>query len=418
MEQAPPGGEGLEMRVAHLADSHLDEKQDLEDNLRVHRVAIEQIREAKPDIILHAGDLHNRLSSPAVREAGLQIIDGLAEIAPVVLVRGNHDRTGDLLVYRGRRSTHPVHVFEKAGVAEFIVGDEPGEVDGRPQVRVRVLALPWIDKAQAAAQLEGSITETDDAVQRMISKLLETMRAWALPPADGITLGVGHVTIGGSVLSTGQTLIGKGLELNAGDLARAGAGLWALGHIHARQTFLDDRVQYSGSVQRLNFGEPEEKGWTLYELEHNPGAELGGIGVFQSTFQPLPARRIERYEWSLEMVREYLEREGPAGPDGIFSDDGSIAGARLRLRFPIRPDELAALDVDKLEAKLLAEGATQVKLEPILVHATRVRSEGITEVPTRFGQLKAWLDARGIDCPDQVLERRLEAKLAELEGEA
>ncbi len=431
------------IRVAQLGDSHLDEKQDLQDNVRVHEAAIDAIEEAKVDLIVHPGDIHNRLSSPEVREAGLYLVDRLAALAPLLILRGNHDRPKDLRVYAGRRTKHPVHLFEQAGVADFQIG--PGLE--RVQVRLRVLALPWIDKAQAAAQMEGSIGETDDAVQRAITRLLDTMKAWALKPADGMTIGAAHVTIGGSILSTGQTLIGKGLELNAGDLLRTGAGLWLVAHIHARQGFLMDssdivetrvgtratasfamkpnakpedaidrwRVWYSGSVQRLNYGEPEEKSWTLHVLEHDPEAP-GGVGIVSQELHALPARRIERFEWSLEMVREYLEREGPAGPDGIFSADESIAGARLRLRFPIRPDELAALDVDALEAKLLAEGATQVKLEPIIQHAARVRSEEINQVATRWGQLKAWLDTCGIDCPDQVLERRLEEKLAELEG--
>ena len=57
MEQTPPRG-GLEMRVAHLADSHLDEKQDLEDNVRVHDAAIDEIQAARVDLIVHPGDIH------------------------------------------------------------------------------------------------------------------------------------------------------------------------------------------------------------------------------------------------------------------------------------------------------------------------------------------------------------------------
>lgn len=61
---------GDAMRIAVVADTHS----------RPHPRAFERIRAIRPDHILHAGDIGD-----------LSVLDGLAEIAPVIAVRGNID---------------------------------------------------------------------------------------------------------------------------------------------------------------------------------------------------------------------------------------------------------------------------------------------------------------------------------------
>ena len=99
------------MKVVHLADSHFDEKRDLADNVSVHGAALNSIADDAPDLIVHAGDLHNRRSSPEVRLAAADFLGELAEIAPVVLIRGNHDVPKDLDLYDRLQGGHPLHVI-------------------------------------------------------------------------------------------------------------------------------------------------------------------------------------------------------------------------------------------------------------------------------------------------------------------
>jgi len=385
--------------VAHLADSHLDERDELEDNFRVHDAAIEAIEEAGPEVILHAGDFHNRRSSPDVRQVGLEIIDRLAAIAPVVLVRGNHDVPRDLLVYAGRRGKYRVHVAEFAQTITIKRG-------------LFVQCLPWVDKVFLATKVpigEATATNTDERAKLAIRQILDFFAASA-DPAKGVTVGAGHVLVGGSVLSTGQTLIGAGVEVASGDLARTGAALWALGHIHKAQPFGEStacEVRYSGSLQRLNFGEPETKSITIWTLRRDASA-LGGAVVEDVQAVPMPARKIERLEVSLATAREFIER----GVDGVPLD---IDAARVRIRFEATPEELAALDREKLEKVLLAAGAVSVKIEPTITHAARVRSEGIAEERTEGRLLERFLEARGRELPDADLSR-LYVKLGEIGG--
>ena len=81
------------IKIAHIADTHIK-------NLKYHyeyKIIFEELykvlREEKPDYIVHCGDLaHTKTQlSPEYFELATGFIKNLADIAPLVMVPGNHD---------------------------------------------------------------------------------------------------------------------------------------------------------------------------------------------------------------------------------------------------------------------------------------------------------------------------------------
>lgn len=381
------------IRIAQLADSHLDELHDLEENVRVHRAAIEQIGAAEPDLILHPGDLHNRRSSPEVRNAAAEILTRLAEIAPVILVRGNHDVPGDLQIYGRLETQYGLRVFDRICTVHT--------------AELGVQVLPWFDR-------RWFVDQGGDSTQQAIvcaRRLLDNMRIEAEQTVarGGIVIGVGHVMIGGARVSPGQMLIGQGVELAPSDLLASGAAFWALGHIHKHQSFLQDRVVYSGSPQRHDFGETEAKGWVLWQLE--PDREFPGGARVDWSWHELPATQLELIDldWTTPAAVEALRRgELPGLPDVVD------AQWRVRLRYRIEAEHRDLVSEERLRKALTC---AQLKIEPNVQHRARARSAAIVDARSTWDELLAFWAAKGREFPPDRLDR-LRSRFAPIEQEA
>jgi len=86
---------------------------------------------------------------------------------------------------------------------------------------------------------------------------------------------MGHLSLGGATFGSEQSImLGADLVLNRSDLQPASFDYVALGHIHKHQQVGPGTppVVYSGSLERVDFGEErEEKGFVLLEI--TPGAQ-------------------------------------------------------------------------------------------------------------------------------------------------
>lgn len=369
--------------VAHLADSHFDERLPMEEAVQLHEVFLDQAHAAGVDAILHAGDLHNRMSSPEVREAAGNFLQRAAHIAPVVVVGGNHDPRLDLAVYRRVKARHPVLV-EQTGIRIL----ELPLADGR---ELGVVTLPWFDKGYLVAQArEQNPTSTDAQAALALTQVLEGLSLEVNGLRDRMPcVGLGHLLIGGAAPSIGQTLIGVALEIQPEDLMSAGVVCWLLGHVHRSQSWVDGRVGYSGSLQRLNHGEPERKGWRRLELFPDPEA-IGGATIEAIEFVEVPALEIVHLDvdWTDEHSRAQLAQGAPM----LEASLAFPAGARVRIRYAIRPEDTGLVDRDRLKAVLLAKGAGNVKIEPEVRTTVRVRSEAIAHAQGIPAQVVCWLE--------------------------
>lgn len=390
------------IRIAHISDSHFDERGRLQDVIDVHHAFLQQARDARVDVILHAGDWFERRSTPAERLAVAAFLEEAAEVAPVFGVKGNHDAELDLSIFPK---------LETEGMV--IIADRPSVLPGTwtpialdTGITLGCMALPWFDKAHLVAGLEVAVSQ-EQSRQLTIATAQDLLVALGgvareLRQERVIPILVGHVLVAGSEVSSGQTLIGTTVELAPGDLLDVGASYVALGHVHKTQAWADGRVAYSGSPHRCNFGEPEAKGWRLVILDDD--------GTFVcNEFVALPAREMVL----LEVDWTRLDR----APTMPVPDWERWRGALLRFRYRIRATDLHLVDEDAIRKHLAQGEPAEVKIEAVVEAETRARVPEIVHVPTTAEQVESYLRAKGIEV-DDVQRERLRTKVGELEREA
>lgn len=242
-------------RVAIIADSHFDEGSRWEEGLRIHDWIVRDLELRGVDLILHAGDVFERKSTARERLEVARFLTAAASLAPVVVVRGNHDALEDLAIFGKLETRHPV-IVEEAAAVHVVAG-------------VAVACLAWPRKASLLAATgdtgkEAGERSAGDALRNVLRGL-----GLQLEAHDGPRVLLSHAQVCGSRTSTGQPLVGCDLEVGLEDLALCGADFYALGHIHLPQdwTINGAPVVYPGSPRRTAYGELEEKGYVVATLE-------------------------------------------------------------------------------------------------------------------------------------------------------
>lgn len=374
--------------VAVIADSHFCEDSRFQECIDLHDWIIRDLAKRNVDLIIHTGDVFDRKSTPAERIAVANFLRGVAEIAPVLIVRGNHDALGDLAIYRSLRTRHAITVEEAAGV-HVIRG-------------IAVAAVAWPRKANLLASASGGHEETEQAAGDAMRNVLRGLGT-QLEEHDGPRVLAMHAMVRGSVTSVGQPLVGCDLELGLDDLALAGAQIVALGHIHKSQSWEhgDLPIVYPGSPRRTSFGEVEEKGYVLIE------ADGDGTALWEPIVVPATPMLLGEDEW-----------DGERWLVGWHGLTDTVSAAEIRLRYSVAGDhrDSAKRAVAEVREDLLRRGASMVKVEERVVATVRARVPEITQAKTLDEKLRAlWASRR--DVPEPPRADRLLTRTHELESE-
>lgn len=384
----------VQTTVAFIGDSHFSETSRFRECIALHDFIARDLAARGVDLVVHCGDVFDAKSTPEERRAVADWLRAVAETAPVVLVRGNHDHLGDLALLGRLRTRHPVTVEEACGV-HVVAG-------------VAVAAVAWPRKAEllagASASIEDGAARAGDALRSVLRGL-----GGALAAHDGPRVLAAHAMVRGSLTSTGQPLVGCDMEIGLDDLALARAHIVALGHIHLPQDFGTTPegapIVYTGSPRRTAFGELEEKSYVVAEFEER-----------------VACWACARWDRVAVPATPMLLLEAEHGADGWVtapwaSRDFVAANAEIRIRVMVDADrrDVARKDAEKVRARLLAEGASSIKIEEVVRATTRARAPEIARASTVAEKLGALWRARG-DVPEETRRARLLARLAELEG--
>lgn len=371
------------MRLLATGDQHFDHSSRWEECLRIHDWIAEQAETIRPDVMLCAGDLYERASTPDEREAAAAWVARVADACPVVIVKGNHDRALDVALLRRIKAAHPVIVEEGAGV-HYVGG-------------FAIMAAAWPNKAMLAAATQGSAQHDIDADARAaLQAVYRGLRA-AVELEAPLTprIGLAHAMVDGSVTSTGQPLIGSELNVGLADLALLGADFTVLGHIHKPQEWSIDGAPalYTGSPYRTAFGETEEKSIVYAEFDGRELVEWRRI--------PTPARAMVLFN-----CRFTRETDGPFSGDALDMD--LWPDAEIRLRYSVDSDdrEEARTHAAMTRDAMLAHGAHSVKVEEVVNPKSTARCAEITQARTLADKLAHLWRVRG-DVPDETRATRL-----------
>lgn len=244
------------MKVLHTSDWHLGARLGRHDRLADQRVALRGLlalaEEARPDLVLHTGDVFDALRPPyEALNLGVQALARLASIAPTIVVSGNHDSPQLLKIIHnlaGMAETRQLWLVTRPEVLA-----NPG-IDG-----VAVACVPFVPLTAIADLATGDPTRFEgsyaDGIRHLNERLI--VQATERVGARGVVLYAAHLHIHDARpgRSERRITVGEDYATYAEGLHRAMYA--ALGHIHDPQLVPGGTVtgRYAGSLVPIDFGE-------------------------------------------------------------------------------------------------------------------------------------------------------------------
>ncbi len=346
------------IRVLHFADlhvgieryGHIDPATGLNgramDFLRRLSDLVEYAIARKVDLVIFAGDAYkNRDPNSTYRREFAWRIKELADRGiPVVLIPGNHD----LPAVAARASS--IEVFATLAVPNVYVLEQFDLITLSTQrgQSVQVAAAPYPLTSELLSQEEYRGISLEDLDGMVSDKMIESIQALAerarkQPQTPAIL--VGHFSVSNAELSSERGLmVGRDVVVPRSVLADPTWDYVALGHIHKHQDLnagAHPPVVYSGSVERVDFGEEKEpKGWVL--------AEVGrGRSSYQFiTHHQRQARRFVTIDCDCRQAAD------PTNEVLAAISRREVKDAIVRVRVELRPDQEAGLKERTIRAAL------------------------------------------------------------------
>ena len=334
------------IRILHFADTHIGMENygrlspqsglnsRVEDFLRRIDEMIAYAREHDVDLTIFAGDaFKTRTPNPTFQREFAWRVRDLTELAPLVMLVGNHDLAPMAL------KASSIEIYDTLAVPNVWVADKFDlKVVETKRGPVAVGAAPYPIRSRLLQDEETAgltISQIDMHLQEVLDGVLEELAEKA-DAEDMPRLLTGHFTVAGAVWgSERQIMLGRDIEVARASLADPRWDYVALGHVHKHQNLTAKRdgvppVVYSGSIERIDFGEEHDvKGFCWVELER---------GNAQWSFVPLSARPFVTIEADLK------DSENPTQETVDLIEARNLEGAVVRLILDLTPETEAAFN--------------------------------------------------------------------------
>ncbi len=357
---------------------------------------IEYAREGDVDLVIFAGDaFRSRSPNPTYQREFAARIRRLSQLAPTVLLAGNHDI--------------PMNAAKASTVEIYRTLDVPGvwaaqDYDARRLETKRgpviIGAAPYPIRArllEAGSTRGMTIAEQDDALARALHKRLEALRDRAneLAAADTPRLLCGHFSVAGALWGSERgVMLGRDVVADLKALADPAWDYVALGHIHRHQNLTAGRadappVVYAGSLERIDFGEEKDtKGFCWVELAR------GGASW---EFVEAPARKL------LTLSVDARALDNPTGEVLAEMKRHDLKDAVLRLVIKLTPESETQLNDNVIIKELKRAGVFHIA--------------GISKDVDRRARSRLGLSPEGLTALE-LLERYFEGRDVEAERRA
>lgn len=369
------------MRVLHLADLHiyLSGPRAAECRRIIDWVGL-SAKETRPDVIIIAGDVYERGSSPRERLYFAEFLRGLADVAKVFIISGNHDDRDDLRLFRTEYGwSLPVEILLEPAVLEHH--------------GLTMAFLPWPPLGNIAKAAD-SIAGRREAARAALLDVVRGFRNEKGIAPDKPSLLIAHLPVTGASMDSGQPVSGgEEIALTADELLESGAAGVALGHIHLRQQMSGAAgrpVHYAGAPFRGSFGEAKgTKGGLVWEWDGK---------AWRVEPWDAPARPMVLIESSWAPELGFGEAMPPDARETAPFVDAEV---RVRITFPADQREaMRTAMAPMLEALRKVAYAVMVEERPTIV--SRTRCSEITAAVTTIEKLRAWGQAVGVPVPDDA----------------
>jgi len=236
---------GQMTKIAHISDTHIR-------NLRYHKeyreifaILFQRLKDEEVDYIIHCGDIaHSKTQiSPEFVKMCSELLIGLSDVAPTYIILGNHD--GNLKNSSREDAISPI---------------------------VEALKLPNLHLLKKSGE-----TEIDQKFTLNVLSVFDHDN-WINPSnTDRINVALYHGSI-----SNCETDLGWTMENGENDISIfKGHDFAFLGDIHKTNQALDNegRIRYCGSTVQQNFGETNDKGFLIWNIENKNDFSVKHISI-------------------------------------------------------------------------------------------------------------------------------------------
>lgn len=388
------------VRLLHLADLHIGMENygRLEASTGVNSRVVDFLRcldeaasyalQNDVDLVVFAGDAYKtRNPNVTYQREFARRIKLLADAGiPVLLLVGNHDQP------TAARRASSLDIFGTLGVPNVIVADveDIHRIVTRRGVPVQVATVPYPGRSHLLTHdgyrnlsLEALDGALRDLITENIHALAQRIHSIRQLEPELPAILVAHLSVSGAQLgSEQQVMVGSDVVILKSVLADPAFDYVALGHIHRHQDLnagYHPPVVYSGSLERIDFSEEQErKGFVVADI---------APGEAEYRFVPVQARPFVT-------IRVQAEKGDPMRR--ILAEIERIPVADAVVRVIIHIDEEHERLIDEREIRSRLQGAHYI---------STIRKEVTRRYRQRLGE-----QAPESLTPPQALRRYLEAK--------
>jgi exonuclease SbcD len=267
------------VKILHTSDWHVGRRIRGRDRSEEHREVLAELvglaDRNSVDLTVVAGDVFDSASpTPVAEQIVWRALLDLSEVAPVLVVAGNHDNPA--------RLDAVAPLLERAGVT--VVGAPRASGDGGvvelDDPGVKVALLPFVSQrgiVKAEDIMGSDPDEHAGAYEERLRRIIELLTSGMT--SDTVNLLVSHLTVYGALAGGGErTAHIFGYAIPAG-LFPGHLSYVALGHLHRQQKMPhSSAVWYSGSPLQLDFGEvADQKGALMVTAEPGHPASVAEL---------------------------------------------------------------------------------------------------------------------------------------------
>lgn len=309
------------MKILHTADWHVGRtirgRSRMEEQADVLDEMAGIARDEEVDLILVAGDQFDTSSpSPEAERLVYRTLLEMAEVAPVVMVAGNHDHP------RRLEAVAPLLELGRVTCVSTVSSVDQGGVV-RPVDSMRVAMLPFLSQRSIVRAADLMELDPDRHGGRYVDRMTAIIDALCRDlSADDVNIVVGHVMVHGGKVGGGERSAHTVFDYSIPSQAfPTSLSYVALGHLHRHQKMpAAAPVWYPGSPIQLDFGEVDDrKGVLLVEVEpgkpsrveFRPLARGRRLRVLKGTLAQVEAAAADVPEF--DYVRVVLDETGRVG---------------------------------------------------------------------------------------------------------
>lgn len=254
-------------------------------NFCIDTAIVEQV-----DFFLFCGDAYKTTTpSPGQQKILLKAFFRLYEARiPVIIIVGNHDNP----VSFGK--VHSLDVFKDLPLDGFYVIAQPQTIQLKTKNGpVNIVGIPWPTRHTIALNSRTSLLTATD-INAYISKGITTIIEHEASQLDTQIPAIlaAHLTVSSGLFSGSEkhALYGNDPLFLPSQLAIAPFDYVALGHLHRYQVVNPNQypnIVYAGSIERIDFGEKEDKGFCLVTIDRKGSTEHKFIKGPMRPFVPI-----------------------------------------------------------------------------------------------------------------------------------